>query len=149
MGSNAGSISQSNSAVAIGLNAGNNNQGGNGVAIGRNAGKINQGTMGIAIGNGAGYENQGNLGIAIGKDAQTPNEYSIYIGQNMAGQPMQGYPVSGSSIVLNATGVTLHPSPDGLFVKPIRYSEQIDFSHKQLFYNQVTGEIIACPLNSG
>lgn len=77
IGNNAGLISQSGGAIAIGRDAGHGNgdssittgQGDNAIAIGNSAGRNSQGANAISIGTNAGYTRQSSDTIAIGNGA--------------------------------------------------------------------------------
>jgi hypothetical protein len=85
IGTRAGLLVQSPSAIAIGHSAGNANQGDNAIAIGKSAGQVSQ--SGIAIGTNAGQNNQLQYAIAIGLNAGQIGQQldAIAIGTN-AGQ---------------------------------------------------------------
>lgn len=125
-------------AVSIGNLAGQSAQGYNAVAMGTGAGQSGQGNFGVAIGSHAGQSAQGIHAIAIGGDTglESQGANSIAIGYKTN--------ALANSIVLNATGGELYPAtPDGLFVKPVRYTTTQ--TTNLLSYNTTTGEVI----NSG
>ena len=119
IGSSSGETTQNTNAIAIGTYAGNNNQGSQSIAIGHQAGYTTQQTSAIAVGDGAGRTNQGTNSIAIGKNAG-------YLDQ------------VNNSIILNATGVALNNTDQGLFIKPISASTDIT---NVLVYDTVTSKI--------
>ncbi len=155
MGYQAGGTSQGSIAVAIGQNAGETNQGSSGVAIGYYAGKDNQDTGAVAIGYVAAQVTQGQAGVAIGWGAGQTNQgdYAIAIGYR-AGFTNQ----NPSSIVLNASGVSLDAAAAGFFVNPIRSSSSsakalmFDTATSELFYNstlEFIGSTISTSDSSG
>jgi hypothetical protein len=124
IGSSAGNYTQGNFAIAIGPDAGNKNQGNWAVAVGNLAGQYQQRTGAIALGFSAGREDQGDYSIAIGYNS------------GIVGQP-------ANSIILNASGSELNPTPNtgsGFYVSPI--SIDIDsINTNMLCYNTSTKEI--------
>ena len=87
----AGNTGQGSYAVAIGSGAGNASQGSNAIAIGLSAGNASQGSNAVAIGAGAGQTNQGSNAVAIGTSTgQTgQGQYAVAIGSE-AGNRSQG-----------------------------------------------------------
>jgi hypothetical protein len=121
--------------IAIGLRAGFSNQDDNTIAVGTDAGNYIQGSSAIAIGAGAGCSTQGASAIAIGIGAgySSQGAYSIAIG-NSAGS--NGQPTS--NIAINATSVGMNPDTTGLYICPIRPTDNQTFS---LYYNSTTCEV--------
>jgi len=137
LGPSAGYINQAVNALAIGNSAGRLNQLGKAIAIGDAAGQVQQGIEAVAIGNSAGDQEQSNYSVAIGRFAGRISQgiNSIAIG-NLAGETNQ----STNSIILNASGVVLNTSSQGLYVKPIRDLSSQNISGN-LQYNSTSGEI--------
>jgi hypothetical protein len=112
---------------------------GPGFSLGRNSGS-NVGSGVVAIGNiDTGYDSKRG-GVYIGYEAGWNNEedpqgeYAIAIGARAARNFAQD-----NSITLNATGVNLDPTADGLYIKPVR--EVVENTAKALYYNTLTGEV--------
>ena len=120
--------------IEIGYQPNKTNSGAHSIAIGSQTGIINQGTFGIAIGYQAAQYNQGLNAIAIGKETGQNNQgtNSIAIG-TQAGQTNQ----PSNSIIINASGNSLNSNTSGLFIKPIRNVDNLEF----LEYNDNTSEV--------
>jgi hypothetical protein len=129
--------------IAIGNEAGKTTQGLQTVSLGDHAGTINQGNYGITIGTYAGFDNQKFDGIAIGRSSGQINQglYSIAIGRE-AGYSNQ----PDNNICLNASGLTLNPANDGLYIRPINTTNDVS-ALKTLYYNTSTYEITAMQNN--
>lgn len=143
IGSNAASISQGISSIAIGQYAGQT-QGSSSVAVGVAAGQLNQSNYGVAIGNYAGNTGQGLLAVAIGSGAGQTNQgtNAIAIG-NSAGATNQ----PNNTIVLNASGGTLSGSTASAFyVNPVRSDNAQTLT---LAYNASTKEIVTSTAAAG
>ena len=137
MGTLSGFNTQGENAIAIGNAAGQNDQKSNTIAIGNASGKDKQSEYSIAMGYNAGYYQQNYGAIAIGKQAGYTNQgsYAIAIG-HLAGKTNQ----PNNSIILNASMNEISGSSSGLYVSPVRTSE--DFSSLTfLAYNPTTSEI--------
>lgn len=136
IGQNAGSGIQNSGAIAIGANAGTFNQFANSIAIGKNTAvstqfsnaiaigynalgnnSSSQGENAIALGGYAAYlgQNQGSIAIGYFAGASQQNDHAIAIGTNAGYGSFQN-----SSIVLNATGVSLVGPDPGFYVSPVR-----------------------------
>jgi microcystin-dependent protein len=150
IGEQAGQNQQKPFAIAVGNNAGQNNQGTAAIALGSNAGYNHQQSNSITIGTLSAYNNQGTASVAIGTAAGQNNQgaYSIALG-NSAGQNNQGIntivigPGAGqtnqlpNSIILDASESVLNSNRSGIYVRPIREADNIEF----LEYNETTYEI--------
>ena len=118
LGYNAGALGQGEYCFALGTDSGNNLQQEGAIAIGYKSGNYSQGDKAIAIGYESGISNQGTSSIAIGYRSNALN----------------------NSIVLNASGIILHPSSsNGFFVKPIKTDSSK--TNNTLTYDTSTGEI--------
>ena len=112
---------------------------GPGISLGDMAG-TNHGSGVVAIGNNDVGYNSKQGGVYIGREAGWNNveslqgEFAIAIGTKAARNFAQD-----NSITLNATGVALDPTADGLYIKPVR--EVIENTAKALYYNTTTGEV--------
>ena len=87
------------------------------VGIGVNSG-IQGGVQSVAVGAGSGFQ--------IGANC-------VSVGANAGGNP------AGNSIVLNATGLGLNPTNQGLYIDPVR--NQAPVSADILYYNTTTKEV--------
>ncbi len=109
-----------------------------GISLGNTSTPIRSGV--ISIGNNdVGYDGKQG-GVYIGyeagwNDLEDPQgEFAIAIGARAARNFAQD-----NSITLNATGVALDPTADGLYIKPVR--EIVENTAKALYYNTTTGEV--------
>jgi len=108
---------------SLGQSAGSNLSSG-AIAIGNNDTGYKAKNGGVYIGYAAGYNNE--------EDPQ--GEYAIAIGAKAAYNFAQD-----NSITLNATGVALDPTADGLYIKPVR--EDTGNTAKAVYYDTTSGEL--------
>jgi hypothetical protein len=140
IGAHAGESNQKDFAIAIGYYAGNSSQVTKSIAIGTNAGRSNLGEFSIAIGANAGYQNSGigsiSIGAQAGETAQGASSIAIGALAGITSQP-------ANSIILNASGsiVSGQIYSNAFYVNPIRSVVGAATNYKQLYWNEVTGEI--------
>ena len=162
IGRYAGREGAGSQSVAIGNNAGNNNLGYHAIALGYYAASSGSGIDSVSIGSNAG-QSSGNNTISIGVSSGAySNDYSVALGyesgygynnshDGTSGlgeyQVAIGYRAAwghgyNNSIVLNASGSDLSANASGLYVNPIRYTEEQDADYDGLmFYNSNTNEV--------
>ena len=118
---------------------------GPGIGLGA-AGPLGSGVVAIGTGD-VGY-NSKRGGVYIGHQAGWNNlespqgEYAIAIGASAARNFAQD-----NSITLNATGVALDPTADGLYIKPVR--NDTGSVTNAMYYNTTTGEVTYGPTSTG
>lgn len=126
---------QSPYTVAVGLFAGQSSQGASSIAIGNQAGKSTQGPSSIAIGQNAGQTTQLGDSVAIGTNAGTSNQGTNSVA---IGNGAGRTNQANNTIILNASGANLNMTTANTFtVKPVRNASAANV----LYYDSSTGEI--------